>query len=97
MRSDHDANDLRPYLVGGVGLVVCRGLRRRPWQNCQIMPKSDRLLLRVGGQVTGNVYQIPWPAAVQHIEGQWLWISDDGGYDVPAISGWVSKDEVLKV
>ncbi len=84
-------------LWGALGLWSAAACAADPWQNCQIMPKSDRLLLRVGGQVTGNVYQIPWPAAVQHIEGQWLWISDDGGYDVPAISGWVSKDEVLKV
>ena len=60
------------------------------------MPKSDQLLLRDGREITGDVYQIAWPAAVERIEGQWLWVADHGGYCVPPVSGWVSKDEVLK-
>jgi hypothetical protein len=60
------------------------------------MPKSDQLLLRVGQGIAGDVYQIAWPATVERIEGQWLWVVDHGGYHVPAVSGWVSKDEVLK-
>ena len=61
------------------------------------MPKSDQLLLRIGREVAGDAYQIEWPATVERIEGQWLWIADHGGYHVPAVSGWVSKDDVLKV
>jgi hypothetical protein len=67
-----------------------------PWQNSRIMPKSDQLMLRIGRDIAGDAYRIAWPAAVERIEGQWLWIVDHGGYQVPAVSGWVSKDEVLK-
>ena len=66
-----------------------------PWNGSRIMPKSDQLLLRVGSQYTGDVYQIEWPATVERVEGQWLWIADRGGYDVPPVSGWVSKEDVL--
>jgi hypothetical protein len=61
------------------------------------MPKSDQVLLRVGREISGDVYQIAWPATVQSTEGQWLWVVDNGGYQVPAVSGWVSKDEVLRL
>jgi hypothetical protein len=60
------------------------------------MPKSNQLVLRDGQEISGDVYQIAWPATVEGIEGQWLKIVDHGGYRVPAIFGWVSKDEVLK-
>ena len=61
------------------------------------MPKSDQVVLRVGGECTGGVYQIEWPATVERIQGQWLWIVDRGGYRVPPVSGWVSKEEVQKL
>ena len=60
------------------------------------MPKSDQVLLRDGREITGDAYQIAWPATVERIEGQWLKVVDHGGYRVPAICGWVSKDDVLK-
>ena len=88
--------NLRLVLWGVLGLWAAAACAADPWQNCRIMPKSDQLLLRVGREITGDVYQIAWPATVERIEGQWLWIADHGGYRVPAVSGWVSKDEVLK-
>ena len=89
--------NLRFVLWGALGLWAAAASAADPWQNAQIMPKSDQLMLRVGGEVAGDVHQIEWPATVERIEGQWLWIADHGGYHVPAISGWVSKDEMLKL
>ena len=67
------------------------------WNNSRIMPKSDQVVLRVGQAVTANVYQIEWPAVVERVEGQWLWIVDRNGYSVPPASGWVSNEDVLKL
>ncbi len=89
--------NLRFVFWGALGFWAAAASAADPWQNAQIMPKSDQLLLRIGGEVAGDVHQIEWPATVERIEGQWLWIADRGGYHVPAISGWVSKDEVLKL
>ena len=61
------------------------------------MPKSDQLVLRVGGEYVADVYAIEWPASVERVDGQWLWIADNSGYRVPAVAGWVSKDDVLNV
>ena len=66
-----------------------------PWQGARIMPKSDQLALRVGSEYTAGIYALEWPATVERIEGQWLWISDHSGYRVPSVAGWVSKDEVV--
>ncbi len=89
--------NLRLILWGASALWAAAACAADPWQNAQIMPKSDQLLLRIGQEFTGDAYKIEWPATVEHIEGQWLWIADHGGYHVPAISGWVRKDEVLKL
>ncbi|MGA2065434.1 MAG: hypothetical protein ABSG86_10705 [Thermoguttaceae bacterium] len=43
----------------------------------------------------GTVYDVQWPATVVRQEGQWLWVEDNSGYSVPAVSGWVSTEEVL--
>ena len=59
------------------------------------MPKSDRLRLQTGRQYSGSVYDVAWPARVQKIEGQWLWLADEGGRSVPPVAGWVRKDDVL--
>jgi hypothetical protein len=68
-----------------------------PWLNSRIMPKSDQLLLRSGQEAAGDVYQVAWPATVERTEGHWLWVSDKGAYNMPATSGWISKDDVVKV
>jgi tetratricopeptide (TPR) repeat protein len=88
--------NLRLILWGALGSWAAAACAADPWQNCRIMPKSDQLLIRDGREITGDVYQIAWPATVERIEGQWLKVVDNGGYRVPAVSGWVSKDEVLK-
>ena len=87
---------LRLILWSVFGLWTAGACAADPWQNCRIMPKSNQLMLRDGQEMTGDVYQIAWPASVERIEGQWLKVVDHGGYRVPAASGWVSKDDVLK-
>ena len=86
--------NVRLLLWGVFGLWAAAACAADPWQNARVMPKSDQLTLRAGRGFTGNVYQIQWPATVEHIEGQWLWIADQGGYRVPPVAGWVSKDDV---
>ena len=97
LRSDHVPNAPSPCFVGRLVLRGCRGLGRDPWHNARIMPKSDQVLLRCGREITGDAYQIALPATVERIEGQWLRVADQGGYRVPPVSGWVRKDEVLKL
>ena len=89
--------NFRLILWSGLGLWAAAASAGDPWQGAQIMPKSDQVLLRSGQEITGDVYQIEWPATVERIEGQWLWISDQGAVGVPAASGWVSKSDVLKL
>ncbi len=69
------------------------------WSGCHVMPKSDKLVLRaeVDGPAAGDAYEIEWPATVERVEGQWLRITDRGGYSVPAVAGWVSSDDVLRL
>ena len=87
--------NLRWVFCGLLGLSAAVASAADPWTGSRIMPKSNQLLLRVGSEYTGDVYQIEWPATVERIEGQWLWITDRGGYDVPPVAGWVSKEDVL--
>ena len=89
--------NFRLVFWSGLGLWAAAACAADPWQNCRIMPKSDQLFLRVGQEVSGDAYQIAWPATVERVEGQWLWIVDQGGYRVPVVSGWVSKDQVLRL
>ncbi len=89
--------NLRLVLWGALCCWAAAASAADPWQNARIMPKSDQVLLRCGREVTGDAYQIAWPAAVERIEGQWLRVTDQGGYCVPPVSGWVRKDEVLKL
>src|ERR1017187_9534725 len=86
-------------LIVGCGLVMwaAAACASDPWQNSRIMPKSDQLLLHSGQEITGDVYQIAWPATFERTEGHWLWVSDKGAYYMPATSGWISKDDVVKV
>jgi hypothetical protein len=83
------------------------------WHGAQIMPKSASLILQVGGPAppaptgrifvptgsscTGTVYDVEWPATVDVVEGQWLWVEDRGGYRCPSVSGWVNSNDVLKL
>ena len=89
--------NLRLAIAGLVFLSAVAAYAGDPWNGARIMPKSDQVVLRDGGECTGGVYQIEWPATVERIQGQWLWIVDRGGYRVPPVSGWVSKEEVLKL
>lgn len=66
-------------------------------QGMKIMPKSVELRLQNGNSVTGDVYQIAWPAVVVRTRGRWLWIEDDGGYSKPAVGGWVYTDDIIPV
>ena len=90
-------SNLRLALWSVLGLSAVAAYAADPWNGARIMPKSDQVVLRVGGECTGGVYQIEWPATVERIQGQWLWIVDRGGYRVPPVSGWVSKEEVQKL
>ncbi len=89
--------NLRLIVWSALGLWAAAATAADPWQGARIMPKSDQVLLRTGQEITGDVYQIEWPANVERIEGQWLFVSDQGAIGVPATSGWVRKDDVLKL
>ena len=65
------------------------------WRGARVVPKSDQVRLQTARQYSGSVYDLAWPARVQKIEGQWLWLADDGSRSVPPVAGWVRKDDVL--
>ncbi|HEV2969680.1 MAG TPA: hypothetical protein VGY55_06795 [Pirellulales bacterium] len=67
------------------------------WKGAKVMPKSDQLMLQVGGMPTGSVYDIAWPAVVEEANGRWLWLRDEGGYSARPVAGWVYADDVLKL
>ena len=43
------------------------------------------------------MYEIEWPATVKKVEGQWLWVADEGGYSASPKAGWVYSKDVLKL
>jgi tetratricopeptide (TPR) repeat protein len=77
----------------GCGVLVGHPAIAADWIGKKIMPKSDTVALRVDGRVSGNVYNIQWPAVVKTVDGNWLWIEDDGGTS-PA-GGWIRSDDAV--
>lgn len=88
-------NSLRIILLSCTVMSAGFAVAADPWLGARIMPKSPTLQLRVEGGATGGVYQVSWPATVQTVEGQWLWIEDNSGASTEAVAGWVSKEDVL--
>jgi hypothetical protein len=73
-----------------------------PWGGAQVLPKSSQTRLRgepqrVTERDAGSVLQIAWPAAVEKIDGNWLFLRDQGGYSAPPVCGWVRKEEMLRL
>jgi hypothetical protein len=72
-----------------------------PWQRAAVLPKSSQVRLmgyehRVTSRDAGSVFQIAWPASVEKIDGQWIFIRDEGGYSSPPVAGWVRKRDMLR-
>ncbi|HEY5312153.1 MAG TPA: tetratricopeptide repeat protein, partial [Pirellulales bacterium] len=67
------------------------------WVGVQIMPKSANALLRVGGQIVGDVSSVHWPTAVKTVDGTWLWVEDDGSTSHPRVAGWLRSSDALQV
>jgi tetratricopeptide (TPR) repeat protein len=61
----------------------------------KVLPKSDRVLLRVGNGLSGDVFSISWPATVKTTDGRWLWVEDDGGSGRSFVGGWVRTDDIV--
>ena len=89
------SNSLRIGLFSCIVISTALAIAADPWNGARIMPKSPTLQLRVEDSTTGGVYQVSWPATVENVEGQWLWIEDNSGASGQAVAGWVSKEEVL--
>jgi len=70
------------------------------YSNQKILPKRAHLLVmdRATKQfVVATEDDFQWPATVERIDGQWLWISDDGRSSPQGLptNGWVSKNDVI--
>ncbi len=91
------SSSFRIALTLAVSLQTAAAWAGQSWQGARVMPKSDQFQLQVEGRVTGDVYQVAWPATVEKTEGRWLWIRDEGGYSSPGAAGWVYADDVLKL
>ncbi|HET6882727.1 MAG TPA: hypothetical protein VFI31_21345 [Pirellulales bacterium] len=82
-----------PALVYGIG------------RDDLILPRNASLRLETapGGRSApqwADRVNIGWPAKVSSVNGQWLQISDEGGYTLagrPRALGWVRKDDVLGI
>jgi tetratricopeptide (TPR) repeat protein len=87
------ANRLLLALLLGCFSIASHDALAADWIGKKIMPKSDAVPLRVNGGVSGNVFNIQWPAVVKTVDGNWLWVEDDGGTS-PA-GGWLRSDDVV--
>ena len=63
----------------------------------RVMPISDAVTLRGEGGANAKIHSIQWPASVKTIDGQWLWVQDDGGTAYPIVGGWVRGEDVVLV
>ncbi|MGH7135569.1 MAG: hypothetical protein ACREHD_07505, partial [Pirellulales bacterium] len=91
-----------------VFLVLAFGLPARstaaPAKDDLVLPKNSYLRVEesAGGQSApqwADRVSIGWPVKVRSVNGQWLQISDDGGYTSRGkkrAAYWVRKDEMLK-
>jgi hypothetical protein len=82
-----------------------------PWDGASIMPRRLDLQVQIGCGAPPpppkrnelpkcsqrSIFEFEWPATVSRVEGQWLWIEDQGGYAVPRCAGWVSTRDVLRL
>ncbi|HQU45130.1 MAG TPA: hypothetical protein PK867_20110, partial [Pirellulales bacterium] len=83
----------------------CTTLVAAPGKDSLVLPKTGcvRLETSPGGQSGwrwADKVSIGWPAKVFDVNGQWLQISDEGGYTVRGsarATPWVRKDDVLDV
>jgi hypothetical protein len=67
------------------------------YANQSILPKHERMDVMINGVVVAQEGDFQWPAKVQKIDGQWLWIVDDGRSraDGRPSEGWVRKSDVI--
>lgn len=71
----------------------------------EILPKHERLVVKIGSKPVADEADFEWPVRVERVNGQWLWITDDGSHHVEwqanqgwvpkPIRGWVSKNDVI--
>jgi hypothetical protein len=73
-----------------------------PWTKAtvKIYPKSADLKLygddkKFSPQVTGNVYDIQWPAKASKADGSWLLLEDNSS--TPPKAGWANKRDLIKM
>lgn len=92
--------------IGAFGLLAVAGAARGDkYQDKKIMPKHENLNVWVSSERVGTEFNFYWPVKVEHVNGQWLWISDDGSHNIEQqadekwihrpIEGWVSKNDVI--
>jgi tetratricopeptide (TPR) repeat protein len=70
-----------------------------PYLNQSIVPKFEHLTARADSQPVGTEMDFDWPLPVERVNGQWLWITDDGHFSVAGQprGGWVSKNDVVLI
>jgi hypothetical protein len=99
-RAEHCMRPLTILLCACIA-CLCSSFARAadPWRGALVLPKSAHVRLTdvVAGRDTGSVLQIEWPAAVEMIDGQWIFVRDSGGYSVPPAAGWVRKADMLRI
>ncbi|PWT77458.1 MAG: hypothetical protein C5B59_03975 [Bacteroidetes bacterium] len=62
-----------------------------------VLPKCERLVVSIDQVQVATEADFQWPAVVGKVEGQWLWITDDGRSraDGRPSQGWVRKSDVI--
>jgi tetratricopeptide (TPR) repeat protein len=68
-----------------------------PYTGNQILPKHEHLDVKVGNSVVATEMDFVWPVTVDRVNGQWLWVIDEGpgSPNGSRVEGWVSKNDVV--
>jgi hypothetical protein len=95
---------IRKRLFGLIAMVVCAGATGTiragdKYQDQKIMPKHEHVIVHTQSMPQASEMDFEWPVTVERVDGQWLWIRNDGSYSMLGrpVAGWISKNDVILI
>jgi tetratricopeptide (TPR) repeat protein len=85
------------FVTCALAVIVSATVSAETYLDQRILPKYGRLKAQVENQEVADEMDFEWPTTVERVNGQWLWITDDGHFsaDGKPRKGWVSKNDVI--